>query len=146
MKEALKDMDNMVKYLMEQLKNEGLTRYTDVIILSDHGMETVTANDKYIVELSKYATEEECTMYGDSAVMQVVANEGHDIIEICTKLKKGSKKYGHFEAYLDDDLPEHWHVRNERLFGPCTVVADPGYAFGNIRTYFDLFENHRKLT
>ncbi|XP_031618511.1 ectonucleotide pyrophosphatase/phosphodiesterase family member 5-like [Contarinia nasturtii] len=140
--ERLKDMDAMVKYLMEQVKNAGLAPRTDVIIMSDHGMEFVTADDNFIVDLSKYVSYDTCQMYGDSAVMQVVANDGQDIVEICNKLKNGSRQNKHFKAYLNDDLPEYWHVRNERLFGPCTVVAEPGYAFENIKNYFALFSNY----
>lgn len=127
-------MDKMVQYLSERLDEENLSKKTDIIILSDHGMDTFTfnneSNDASIINLNRVVSAESCNMYGSSPVLQVVANKGHDQSEICNKLKKGASKNGHYNAYTDDDLDKtKWFIRNDNRFGPCTVVADPGYVF-----------------
>lgn len=139
-------MDKLVEYLTEQLEKEGLSHNTDVIIMSDHGMETVAVNQKRIVDLEEFVSNRSCKMYGDSAVMQVIANDGYDIKDICDDLKAGARKNKHFKAYMNADLPEYWHISNDQFFGPCTVVANPGYAFQNIWTYFKLFPGFRKFS
>lgn len=138
-------MDNLVEYLIHQLQQEGLSHNTDVIIMSDHGMETVSANPNRIIDLNEFVSNSSYKMYGDSAVMQIIANDGYNINDICAAFKDGSRKNKHFNAYLNVDLLDYWHIRNDQFFGPCTVVADPGYAFSNIWGYFNLFSGFRKF-
>lgn len=127
-------MDKMVEYLTEQLDNEGLSNSTDIIILSDHGMDAFTFNnetyDESIIDLNRVVDKDSCDMYGSSPVLQVIAKNGYNQTEICNKLKAAALQNGHYSVYADDELDEmNWHIRNENRFGPCTVVADPGYVF-----------------
>lgn len=131
-------MDRMVEYLSERLDQENLSEKTDIIILSDHGMDAFTFHndsiDGSIINLHSVVSEDSCQMHGLSPVLQVVANEGYDQNEICDKLKKGAAQNGHYEAYTDDELDKtKWFIRNEDRFGPCTVVAHPGYVFQDMR-------------
>lgn len=129
----MQDLDNMVKYLSEQLQKSSLLNQTDIILLSDHGMDTYYFNhenvDKNIINLYRTLNNDSCNMYGASPVIQVIANDGYNQTEICNKLKEAAMKNGNYKVYTDDELDENWHVRNEQRFGPCTVVADPGYVF-----------------
>lgn len=36
-----------------------------------------------------------------------------------------------FKAYQNEYLPDRWRFKNRRT-GPCTIVAEPGYAFGDM--------------
>lgn len=124
----------MVKYLNEQLYQENLSNNTDIIILSDHGMDAFTFNnesyDESIIDLNRVVSADACDMYGSSPVLQVIAKNGYNQNEICNKLKEGGLQNGHYSVYTDDELTEmKWNVRNANRFGPCTVVADPGYVF-----------------
>lgn len=132
----------MMAYLSEQLKQNNLLDHTDIIILSDHGMDTFHFNDENvdgeIIDLYRVVDENECTMYGSSPVLQVVANEGHDQTVICNKLKAGALKNGNYDVYTDDDLDKtNWDIRNERRFGPCTVVGHPCIVFQDIWRLLD---------
>lgn len=131
--DSLRDMDNMVKYLSEQLDNEGLSDVTDIIILSDHGMDTFSFNreevDGSIINLNRVVSKDSCDMYGSSPVFQVIARDGFDQTEICLKLKEGAAENGNYNVYFDDELKKRWHIQNSQRFGPCTVVAEPGYVF-----------------
>lgn len=133
MTKSLQDVDKMVKYLSEQLEEAKLLNETDIILLSDHGMDTFYFNkenvDKSIINLNRVVSEESCTMYGSSPVLQVIANEGHNQTEVCARLKGGAAQNGNYKVYTDDELDKHWHIRNAHRFGPCTVVAEPGYVF-----------------
>lgn len=134
MTESLQDVDNMVKYMSEQLEMANLLNSTDIILLSDHGMDTFYFNkesvDESIIQLHRVVSEDSVKMYGSSPVLQVIANVGYNQTEICNKLKIGAAENGNYNVYTDDELDENnWHIRNTNRFGPCTVVADPGYVF-----------------
>jgi len=148
--ESLQDVDNMVKYMSEQLNMEGLLDSTDIILLSDHGMDTFYFNkesvDESIIQLHRIVSEDSVKMYGSSPVLQVIANDGYNQTEICNKLKVGAAENGNYNVYTDDELDEKkWYVRNMHRFGPCTVVAEPGYVFQDmwymLKKYTD-FEKH----
>lgn len=128
-------MDNMVRYLSEQLNENGLSELTDIIILSDHGMDDFRFNretiDDSIINLNRIVGKDSCDMYGTSPVLQVIARAGYNQSEICDKLKQAAALNGHYNVYTNMELKlkEYWHIQNERRFGPCTVVAEPGYVF-----------------
>lgn len=128
-------MDNMVSYLSEQLSENGLSDVTDIIILSDHGMDDFSFNretiDDSIINLNRVVSKDSCDMFGSSPVLQVIAKDGYNQTEICDKLKQAAKQNGNYNVYTNSELKlkEYWHIANERRFGPCTVVAEPGHVF-----------------
>lgn len=149
MTEALKDLDNMVRYLNEQLHVGGLSAMTDVIILSDHGMDYYYFNsedfDDSIIDLYRIVSRDSWYTYGSSPVVQAIANPGYNQTELCTKLKQAAKANGNYSVYTDAELKEqkpHWHVQNDRRFGVCIVVAEPGHVFQDIRTTLKKYEDY----
>lgn len=52
--------------------------------------------------------------------------------EIFKKFTKAAKQNGHFKVYNQNNLPDRWHVNNERRFGPIIAVADVGYGFQDL--------------
>ena len=85
--------------------------------------------DESIIDLNRIVSNDSCKMYGSSPVLQVVANDGYNQTEICNKLKDGAAQNSNYDVYTDDELVQSWHIRNSHRFGPCTVVARPGYVF-----------------
>ncbi|XP_031619259.1 ectonucleotide pyrophosphatase/phosphodiesterase family member 5-like isoform X2 [Contarinia nasturtii] len=149
--ESLQDMDNMVKYLSEQLNEEELLHKTDIVLLSDHGMDTFYFNnesvDKNIINLYRTLSNDSCNMYGASPVFQVIANDGYNQTEICKRLKEGAAQNGNYKVYTDDELDENnWHIRNEQRFGPCTVVAEPGFVFQDLWVMLKKYTDYDSLT
>lgn len=131
----VKRLDAFTVYLEQSLMFEGLDAITDVIILSDHGMITVTPQN--FIDLYVFIDSNVCKTYGTSPVLQVICSDGK-ADEACKNLTEGANKIGNtFNAYTDEELPERWFVRNQERFGPCVVVAEPGYAFQDM---FDLAE------
>lgn len=122
----VKRLDAFIVYLEQSLIMEGIDGETDIIILSDHGMSTVTPRN--FIDLYKFIDEGTCKTYGSSPVLQIICKDGKDH-EACGNVTKAAKTLGTFKAYTDDELLDRWHVRNQQRFGPCTVVAEPGYAF-----------------
>lgn len=130
----------MVRYLSEQLDISGLSEVTDVIIVSDHGMDYYYFNaenvDDSIIDLYRIVGNDSCDMYGSSPVLQVIARPGHNQTELCTKLKSAAQLNGNFSIYTDADLKKekaYWHVQNDRRFSLCIAVAEPGHVFQDVR-------------
>lgn len=120
-------LDDFVGYLEMSLIIEGLDETTDVIILSDHGMLTVTPQN--FIDLYGFIDPNKCECYGSSPVLQVICSDDLEH-EACKNLTEGANLIGNtFKAYTDEQLLDRWFVRNLDRFGPCVVVAEPGYAF-----------------
>lgn len=133
--DMVKRLDAFVVYLEQSLIMEGLDSITDIIILSDHGMLTVTPQN--FIDLYIWIDRTKCKIYGTSPVLQIVCEDDKSS-EACYNLTKGAQSVGNtFNAYTDDQLPDRWHVQNWQRFGPCVAVAEPGYAFQDM---FDLAE------
>lgn len=129
-----------MEHLSKRLTDVGLLKITDIIILSDHGMDTFYYHPEYmegnIIDLYRIIGRDSCDMYGSSPVLQIIARPGYDQMELCTKLKTAAAIIGHFDVYTNDDLiakKPYWHVNNPQRFGPCTVVAEQGFVFQDIR-------------
>lgn len=130
----------MARYLNEQLNDSGLSEITDVIILSDHGMDYYYFNsedvDDSIIDLYRIVGNVSCDMYGSSPVLQIIARPDFNQTELCNKLKVAAELTGNFSVYTDTDLKEqkaYWHVQNDRRFSLCIAVAEPGHVFQDIR-------------
>lgn len=141
----------MVRYLTEQLEEVDLLKVTDIIIVSDHGMDTYYFHPEYIdgdiIDLYRVVDKDSCDMYGSSPVLQIVARPGHNQTELCAKLKLAAAFNGNFNAYTNDDLKRekaYWHVNNPQRFGPCTAVAEPGYVFQDIRDKLRKYRDYDK--
>lgn len=143
-------MDNMVKYLSHQLESNDLSNITDIIILSDHGMDKYYFNrddvDGYIIDLYRVIGNNTCDIYGSSPVLQVIAKDGFNQTEICLKLKKAAKENGNYNVYFNDELMERWHINNNQRFGPCTVVGNPGYVFQDQTDMLKKWTEYEKRT
>lgn len=122
----IKKVDLFVGYLEKALKKAGLDSQTDVIVLSDHGMMTVIPRN--FINLYDFIDANVCQTYGGSPVVQIICINGR-VDEACKNLTDAGYASNNFKAYTNKQLPERWHVRNEQRFGPCTAVAEPGYAF-----------------
>lgn len=148
--DVLNDMDRMVGYLSEQLNAYGLSEVTDIIIISDHGMDDYRFNretiDDSIINLNRIVSEDSCDMYGSSPVLQVIARDGYNQTELCAKLKRAAELNGNYNVYTDGELElkEHWHILNEQRFGPCTVVANPGYVFQDMTDLLKKWTDYEK--
>lgn len=122
---------------------ERLDKRTDIIILSDHGMLTLTP--KNFIDLYDFV-DRSVKMYGTSPVLQVVARVPTQQLEVCNELIYAAQSKGNFNAYTMDTLPKRWRVNNPQRFGPCVVVAEPGWAFQDMFDYASWFYEHHNIS
>lgn len=132
-------LDFMIEHLEHKLVEENLHEKVNVIIVSDHGMETVEPRN--FIDLTKFLTPDTYKMYSDSPVLQIVPVPGyHD--EIMERLTKASEIEGHFKVYDKSNVPERWRMSHNRRFGPIIAVAEPKYGFQDMNDYAKWFQDN----
>ena len=124
-KAAIKESDRIMGYLKKQLQGSGLWNQTNIIIVSDHGMVDLSA-DK-IIELDKIIDMDdvERTIWGPLTMIQPKEGQIEDIYQ---SLKTDEN---HYRVYKKEELPERYHLKNNRRVFDIAVVADLGYTILN---------------
>ncbi|XP_014251891.1 ectonucleotide pyrophosphatase/phosphodiesterase family member 5-like isoform X2 [Cimex lectularius] len=134
----IRRVDDVAGYLMKKLKQNGLGD-TNVIFLSDHGMESVAKNN--IINLNDFVGSN-AKMYGSSPVLQVYPVVGKED-EVFNVLDKKSKELKNFKVYKRNDIPDSFHYKKCRRAPPILALAEPKYAFQdlyeNIKWYIEYF-------
>lgn len=127
---ALKEVDDMIGYLMDTLAKRNFLQYLDIIILSDHGMASVSEDkviylDDFIPDLLDIAyilDRGNETAYGTS--VSITPKNPKDIQPLYEELKNIEEE---FDVYLKKDIPEHFHIKNHRRCPEILVLARPGW-------------------
>ncbi|VVC30894.1 Hypothetical protein CINCED_3A020487 [Cinara cedri] len=118
--------DVTVKYLLDQIKCENLEKKLNLIILSDHGMESITYD--HIIFLESYASNMTYKMIVTGPNAFVYPNPGK-FDEVYANFTKAAES-GTFNVYKQDQIPERWHFKNSpRLKGLIYLLAEPSYMF-----------------
>jgi len=120
-------VDVALRYILDRIKFENLENKINLIILSDHGMDTVTYDR--MIHLDKYVTN---TTYKSvlSGPNGFIHPNEHKFDEIYTNLSKAANASNIFSVYKKDQLLDRWHIKNNtRLNDIIYLLANPGYAF-----------------
>lgn len=144
-------VDNVTRYIQEQLIANNLQHRVNVIYLSDHGMIGVTPPN--FINLTEFVVKDSCKMYGSSPVLQIVPTNPSESKmknkqtifgdlhnfkclgfenEIFANLTRAAEQNGHFKVYNRDNLLDRWHANSARRMGPVLAVADAGYGFQDL--------------
>lgn len=67
-------MDDLTRYIEEKLVSENLRNRTNVIYLSDHGMDSVSSPN--FINISTYLQNGTYECYGTSPVIQILPKDG----------------------------------------------------------------------
>lgn len=121
--EKVKEMDDVLGYLLCQLDSHDLTNQVNLIVTSDHGM----------TEMNKAKQTIDVTKHVNMSLVQYIPNSG----AICHVLPKPNKTmevymmlkdaHPNMTVYLKEDLPERYHYKNNRRVLPIVLVADEGW-------------------
>lgn len=125
-------IDTTILYLLQRLRMEHLLYRTNIVIVSDHGMEVCRLRDS--IDLYKYVRKDSCEMYGSSPVLQVIPTNLDKKLEaeICKNLTEAADENKNFTVYCGEELPKRWYIQNPDRFGPITVVAKAGHSFQDL--------------
>ncbi|XP_053200833.1 ectonucleotide pyrophosphatase/phosphodiesterase family member 5-like [Panonychus citri] len=133
--------DEAVAYLLENLDNHNLTSSTNIILVSDHGMEefksTTTVN---LTELVPDQTSFQ--QFGGSQAISILPNPG--VEDQVYQMFNTLGKTNHFRVYKRDEIPEEYHYRDNIRIQPILLEAEPGYeiAFSSWKHPDSMWGNH----
>ncbi|XP_022180021.1 ectonucleotide pyrophosphatase/phosphodiesterase family member 5-like isoform X2 [Myzus persicae] len=129
--------DVTLKYILDQISQEKLENKINLIILSDHGMDTITY--ERMIHLDNYVSNDTYKIIksGPNAFIHPNPNKFDEIYKNLSIVANTSKIFG---VYKKDELPDRWHMKNNsRLTDIIYLLAKPEYAFWDI--YYEYILN-----
>ncbi|KAG8233881.1 hypothetical protein J437_LFUL013226 [Ladona fulva] len=124
-KTRLEDLDRVLRYLCEKINYNNLTDFVNVIVVSDHGMKTVTSTN--IIDLRSSVNISLFNTAASSPVMHIYPKPGYE--DIVFRQLNASASRQPFKVYQKRDIPERWHIARSRRAPPILALADEGYVF-----------------
>ncbi|XP_041043649.1 bis(5'-adenosyl)-triphosphatase enpp4 isoform X2 [Carcharodon carcharias] len=120
LKKMLKEVDNHIGYLIDQLQKTGLWNTINVIITSDHGM--AQCSKKKVIELDNCIGRGNYTEVTYSPVTAILP-----LTDIKYVYKLLSNCDSHMKVYLKEDIPDRFHYKHNERIQPILLVADEGW-------------------
>ncbi|KAI7905086.1 alkaline-phosphatase-like protein [Cokeromyces recurvatus] len=135
MNRFIKEVDDAIGYLAEQLKQRRLDDYVHTLIVSDHGMAEINSSkliyydDIISNDVLSHLKNREASPLLD---FRPKSNAPKDTIK---KLYEQLYNYtqnttnAHFEVYLRENVPERYHYNNSDRITPIVAIPEVGYSF-----------------
>ncbi|XP_071620158.1 ectonucleotide pyrophosphatase/phosphodiesterase family member 7 [Heliangelus exortis] len=124
-KNMVKQVDRTVGYLRQQIRESGLQSNLNLIITSDHGMETVIeTNEIHIKAVENFTFKDiafELLDYGPNGLL--VPKEGK-LEHVYSVLKNA---HPNLHVYKKEEFPKRFHYANHSRITPLILYNDPGY-------------------
>ncbi|QLQ82564.1 hypothetical protein HG537_0H03270 [Torulaspora globosa] len=136
--QVLGDVDSFVEGLFEGLRERNVMNFTNIVIVSDHGMSNIEFPKHVLIweELldKKLIKDHIEHAYGEGPMMAITTKDSGDVNEIYQELKKSLANQGelgsNFKVYLNGNFPEHFKFNDltNRRIAPIWIIPEPGYA------------------
>lgn len=136
--EVLSDVDTFLEGLFNGLTERNVMNFTNVVIVSDHGMSSIEFPKHVLIWedlLSKELIKEHVEhAYGEGPMMAITTKDSSDVNEIYQELKKSLAAKGElgskYKVYLNGNFPEHFNFNSlsNRRIAPIWIIPEPGYA------------------
>ena len=119
---AIAQLDSILGYYFEKLKEINLFDSTDIIVVSDNGMTNVSEDKIINVEdiLKGYNYK-----HNDSGPLMMIEPQAAKIEIIFNRLKENEN---HYRVYMREDVPEYFHFSDNPLIGKIVVIAETGWS------------------
>ncbi|NWU88458.1 ENPP7 phosphodiesterase, partial [Upupa epops] len=139
-KTMIRQVDRTVGYLRQRIRESGLEAELNLIITSDHGMETVIKTDEIHIKAVHNFTFKDIAFelldYGPNGLL--VPKEGK-LEHVYSVLKNAHPK---LHVYKKEDFPRRFHYANHSRITPLLLYSDPGYVIhGRIKVQFNKGEH-----
>jgi len=143
---AIAQLDSVLGYFFQKLKEINLFDSTNIVVVSDHGMAETsierTVNIEELLEGYKYES-------GDNGPFMLIEPWEGKLENVYKKLKENEN---HFKVYKKEDVPEYFHYSDNPLISKIVIVAENGWgvetnkSFKNLEKYGTKgnhgFDNH----
>jgi len=115
---ALRQVDGLLRRLLDGLEERGIQDEVNLIVTSDHGM-TPTARDRTIV-LDEYIDLDDVRLIDRNPVAMMEPKDGVSVDSVVTVLDRAP----HLSAYRRGTLPDTLHFEGHRRIPSVIAVAD----------------------
>lgn len=130
-KNMIKQVDRTIGYLRQRIQESGLESKLNLIITSDHGMETVIkTNEIHISTVENFTFKDiqfELLDYGPNGLL--VPREGK-LEHVYSVLKNA---HPNLHVYKKADFPRRFRYANHSRITPLLLYSDPGYVIHGVR-------------
>ncbi|XP_062972011.1 bis(5'-adenosyl)-triphosphatase ENPP4 [Elgaria multicarinata webbii] len=119
MSKVLRQVDNLIGFLVQKLKASKLWEGINVIITSDHGM--AQCSQDRLIPLDKCIDRHSYRLVDRSPVAAVLPNNEtyvYNLMKNCSP---------HMKVYLKEEIPDRYHYHHNKRIQPIILVADEGW-------------------
>lgn len=130
-KDKVKEMDGILGYITEKFNENSLWDNVNVLVTSDHGMAEIDYSKRHI-DISNYINMTavvEMPVDGPTANILPRTNMLDEIVQNLTGID-------HLQVYRREDIPDHWHYKNNQRILPVFAVADEGWLIVKVTGLF----------
>ncbi|XP_063446163.1 bis(5'-adenosyl)-triphosphatase enpp4-like [Mytilus trossulus] len=121
--DKVKAMDKILGYLLDQFDSNYLTSKVNLILTSDHGMTTIDTANK-VVDITDHVDMSKIQFTVDNGpIMQIQPSLGQidDVVQ-------SFQNVSHISVFKKEEIPDHWHYRNNRRIMPVFLLAEEGWS------------------
>ncbi|KAK5102088.1 hypothetical protein LTS08_004548 [Lithohypha guttulata] len=118
--------DNMLTLLVEGLLQRNLTEIVNLVVVSDHGMATMSAHR--MVQLDDLI-DMNLVDHLDGWPLRGLRlkNPDHDVPVLYKQLSDAAEKHGTFDVYTRETMPERYHFSQTPRIAPLWIVPKTGW-------------------
>ncbi len=119
--QAIAQLDSILGFFFQGLKEINLFDSTNIIVVSDHGMAEVNIEQTINIEdlLMDYEYQS-----GDNGPFMLIEPSAKDLENVYKKLKENEN---HYKVYKRADVPEYYHYSDNPLISNLVIIADNGW-------------------
>ena len=119
---TIMSLDSLLNILFEKLKEIKLFDSTNIIVVSDHGMNEIS--NQRVINIDEIVSNGSYKSLDDGPFMFIYPeNDGIDLIY--NQLKE---KQNNYRVYLKDEIPQHYNFSASHLLADIIIIADPGWS------------------
>ncbi|MFN1834816.1 ectonucleotide pyrophosphatase/phosphodiesterase [Balneola sp. MJW-20] len=128
---AIQRADRLMGYLLNRLEEVAELGNTNIIVVSDHGMQEVSRERIVVLDELIDPDKVEIIAYSPAVMMNVKTGENADAVY--DALKENEE---HYRVYKREDIPDRFHLKDHRRTPGLLMIAEPGFTI-NTRAYFE---------
>ncbi|XP_020670992.3 ectonucleotide pyrophosphatase/phosphodiesterase family member 7 [Pogona vitticeps] len=139
-KDMVRQVDRTVGYLRQRIQESKMTSVLNLIITSDHGMETVIKeNEIYLRNVANFSFQDiqfELLDYGPQGLLIPKPGKLEKVYEAL------NNSHPRLHVYKKEELPQRFHYSNNTRITPLILYGDPGYVIhGRLKLQFNKGEH-----
>ncbi|CAI4057276.1 hypothetical protein N7582_000818 [Saccharomyces uvarum] len=130
---TLGEVDTFLQGLVESLQERNITDFTNLVIVSDHGMSNIMVPSNVVVWEDildeKLRKDYVSHAYLEGPMMAIFLKDSTEINEVYHELKS-SLDENKYKVYVNGNFPEEWNFndRKNHHMASIWIVPEPGYA------------------